>query len=127
VDAAQAEVCERAGLTTWNPMGYTILALSAVLRRSAAAFVTRYLVWYFLNLLDQARPVLVNEARARFDIDVLVRTLRGLVDEEISIRDLSSLLETMLSVQGKVLVAGSKHILFDFDSQYAVGLIEDDI
>jgi type III secretory pathway component EscV len=98
-----------------------------VLRRNAASFVNRYLVWFFLNSLSQARPALVDEARKRFDIDVLVRTLRGLIEEEITIRDLSSLLEKVLSVQGKVFVGGSKHILFNFDSQYSVGLIEDDI
>jgi type III secretory pathway component EscV len=129
VDAARAEVCTRAGLTTWSPMTYTILALGAVLRRSAAAFVNRYLVWHFLNALGHAkvRPALINEVRKRFDVDVLVRTLRGLVDEDITIRDLSSLLEKMLSVQGKVCAGGSKYILFDFDSQYSIGLNEDDV
>src|SRR6185437_2091159 len=42
-------------------------------------------------------------------------------------RDVSSVLEKMLSVQGKVPVVGSKYILFDFDSQYAVGLNEGNI
>jgi flagellar biosynthesis component FlhA len=114
-----ADIAEQAGLTTWNQQGFAILAISAVLRKAAGAFVNRYFVWYCLNALAQVWPILVGQVKEQVDIDVLVRIIRGLADEEISFRNLRSILEAILSAQSRIDVDFSKYIVF---SHHASGV-----
>lgn len=97
IAAADREACEQAGHTTWDARGYTVLQLSAALRHASSAFVNRFLVDHYLDLLSQAFPALVEELDARLDRDVLTQILRALAREEISIRDLRTILTGLVS------------------------------
>ena len=92
------DVCEKAGLTTWKPEGFIVLALSAAVRKNAGSFLTKEVVNYYLNLLKAAFPELIKTVKTRVDILDLTMILRDLLDEEISIRNLRAILETLLEI-----------------------------
>ncbi len=107
-----ADLAEHSGLTVWDNQGYAILFISSVLRKAAGAFVNRYFVWYCLDALAQAWPLLVDQIKQRMNIDTLVRILRELVDEEISVRNLRAILEAILAAQSRIDEDLSRYIVF---------------
>ncbi len=107
-----ADLAEQSGLTVWDNQGYAILIISSVLRKAAGAFINRYFVWYCLDALAQAWPLLVNQIKQQLNIDTLVRILRALVDEGISVRNLRSILEAILAAQSIIDEDLSKYIVF---------------
>ena len=92
------KICEKAGLTTWNPQGFIVLALSAAIRKNASSFLTKETVKYNTNTLQTPFPELIKTIITRFDIIDLTRILRDLLDEEISIRNLRAILEALLEI-----------------------------
>jgi type III secretory pathway component EscV len=92
------KICEKAGLTTWNPQGFIVLALSAAIRKNASSFLTKETVKYNTNTLQTPFPQLIKTIITRFDIIDLTRILRDLLDEEISIRNLRAILEALLEI-----------------------------
>lgn len=89
-------VAEQAGVISWSPLGYLILALSGELRAHAAGFVDANLVTVMLDKLQQVAPQLTDAARQRISAPLLTQTLRTLVSEDIAIRDLRAILQAML-------------------------------
>jgi hypothetical protein len=96
VDAAYQEVCEQAGLTTWDSKGYVILAISSAFRKAAASFVNRSLVDLYLFRLSEFNQELIELIDQMIDRDYLVQILRGLLAEQISIRNLPAILNHLL-------------------------------
>jgi len=92
------KICEKAGLTTWNPQGFIVLALSAAIRKNAGSFLTKETVKYNTNTLQTPFPELIKTMLTRFNIIDLTRILRDLLDEEISIRNLRAILEALLEI-----------------------------
>ncbi|MEW5853632.1 MAG: type III secretion system export apparatus subunit SctV [Myxococcota bacterium] len=96
VSVENKELCEQAGLTTWDASGFMVLHLSAVLRKNASEFVGIQETQNMLEQLEMAFPALVKEvvpkAVSPFQ---LTDILRRLVEEEISIRDLRSILQAL--------------------------------
>lgn len=110
-DGAKSK-CAAAGLTTWGPLGYAVLVLSAGIRRNAGSLVTMEKVDFDLRLLQQAFPDLVVAARQRFELVQLTRIVQGLLAEQISVRNLRGLLESLLAVVGVTDVDLSRLIAF---------------
>jgi hypothetical protein len=94
------EFCEQAGLTTWDPAGYFILALSAAIRCNAGLFLNTDVVRFQLGRLEEWFPSLIGALESRIPIHDLTRILRELLEEELSIRDLHGILEALLSIDG---------------------------
>lgn len=90
------QICIAAGLTTWDPISYIILALSAEIRKNAGSFLTTGLVKHHTDQLHMAFPTLVDISFKRYDIIELTWILRELLDEEIHIRNLRGILEALL-------------------------------
>ncbi len=109
---SMSELCRMAGLTTWGPAGFLVLALSAEIRKTATTFQTRSATQLILNSLQTAFPDLIDTALKRFSVEQLCLVLRELLDEGISIRDLRSILESMLSINGTTDVDFSRFIVF---------------
>lgn len=107
-----ADICEQAGLTTWDSAGYMILSISATLRQHASVFFTIAQAEYNLMQLDQAFPMLVFNVLERYPVVAVTKVLRGLLTEEISIRDLRSVLEALLELNGTTDVAFDRYIVF---------------
>jgi type III secretory pathway component EscV/tetratricopeptide (TPR) repeat protein len=102
---------QEAGLTTWGPAGFLVLALSAAIRKSAAAFQTADITQTILESLRPTFPELIDTALKRFTVEQLCLALRSLLDEEISIRDMRSILESMLAINGTIDVDLSRYIV----------------
>jgi flagellar biosynthesis component FlhA len=115
------DICEKAGLTTWNPTGFIILSLAAEVRRNAGIFLTNEIVDYSLSLLGAAFPVLVDTASKRFDTVTLTQILRDMLDEEISIKDLRTILETLLSIKTS---GQNKYISFFYNAPNSCPITE---
>jgi type III secretory pathway component EscV len=109
IHAKDANLAEEAGLTTWNQIGYLVLALSAELRAYAACFLDREEVETYLGDLELAFPQLIEAARARVSPELMTQTLRLLLAEEISIRDLRQILQAMIHLD----YDGPKYTVFD--------------
>ncbi|MCI0664788.1 MAG: FHIPEP family type III secretion protein, partial [Acidobacteria bacterium] len=122
IKSADVKMCESAGLTTWDNKGYMILMISSVLRRAGGAFINRYLIWYFLNAINDVWPTLVSEVKKQINIDLLVQILRGLIDEQISVRDSRTIFESLLSSRSRIYADASKYILF---ANHASGVVLD--
>jgi type III secretory pathway component EscV len=105
-------VCEGAGLTTWSPAGYTILSLSAAIRRHAGALLPRLVVDHTLKNLARAFPDLVDAADHAFSLDDTTRVLRGLLREEVTIRNLRHILEAMVALGPPPDVDLARHTVF---------------
>jgi type III secretion protein V len=109
---ALSKTCQEAGLTIWGPAGFLVLALSAEIRKNAAAFQTHAVTKYILESLLAVFPELIDTTLKRFTIEQLCQVLRSLLDEEISIRDMRSILESLLSINGTTDVDISRYIVF---------------
>ncbi|HKE95594.1 MAG TPA: FHIPEP family type III secretion protein [Povalibacter sp.] len=112
VDEVHREICEQAGLTTWDARSYAVLGISASLRTAAPAFVTRNLLELYLHRLKDVDPELVQAVESRPDRDVLLQVLRGLVAEGISIRSLPQILSWYVRQDSALTVDFSKFIVF---------------
>lgn len=112
IQKKDTEVCEQAGLTTWDALGFMILAISSKLRKQAGSFLTKDLVEYNLNSLAQAFPALVDTVNSKYDPFMITWILRDLLDEEISIRDLRTILDYLLLADGTTNVDTNKYIVF---------------
>lgn len=110
IDQSDVEVCETAGLTTWNALGYLVLHLSSRLRKQAGTFLTRYVVENNLASFRMAFPVLVDVVLSKYDEFQLTWILRDLLDEEICIRDLRNILDNLLLINGVAHVDLGKYI-----------------
>jgi type III secretory pathway component EscV len=102
-------LAEEVGLTTWNQMGYAILALSANLRANAACFLDINEVETYLETLGQAFPQLIEAAKEQFSREEITQTLRCLLTEEISIRNLRQILQAMVDLD----FGGTKYTMLD--------------
>jgi type III secretion protein V len=107
-----AELCQKAGLTTWDAEGYAVLAASGLLRRHASAFIVLHSVEHDLELVKSSFPALIACVRERFSLDQVAQILRYLLEEEISLRDLRKILEAMLAVKATLAEDLSKFIVF---------------
>lgn len=105
-------ICRQAGLTTWGPVGFLVLALSAEIRKNAAQFQTQQVTGYLLSILQTLSPELVTAVANRFPAEQIRLILRDLLDEEISIRDLRRILESLLSINGTTDVDLRRYIVF---------------
>lgn len=109
---ATRDACQKAGLTIWDSADYLVLALSAEIRKKAAAFQTHVATQYMIDSLRPGFPSLVDTALSRFSKEQIGLILKELLDEEISIRDLRSILEILLSVNGVTDVDMSDFVIF---------------
>ena len=106
------DICQSAGLTTWNQAGYLILVLSAAIRNSASMMVSLESVEFYLNKLETAFPVLTQLMSERLGVTRLAHVLRSLLEEEISIRDLPGILENLLTIPPTTPASMDKYIIF---------------
>nr|AEQ20437.1 tetratricopeptide repeat domain lipoprotein [uncultured bacterium CSL12] len=104
--------CREASLTVWGPAGFLVLALSAAIRKRAAAFQTADVTQCILESLHTAFPELIDKALKRFTVEQLCLVLRSLLDEEISIRDMRSILESLVAINGTTDADLSRYIVF---------------
>lgn len=99
-------------ITTWDPVGYLVLALSRALRRHSACLLHSEVVKYELAQIQHVFPALVRTVVETIPISRLTRTLRELLREEISIRNLKRILERILTCD-YVITDPVKYIVFD--------------
>ena len=93
IAADKSAAAEEHGLTTWDTYGFLIFALSAVLRRKAAAFIGLEESRLLLEKIQPVFPHLVAESVPKtVSLFLFTDVLRRLVAEEISIRDLRRIL-----------------------------------
>lgn len=107
-----AERSRSAGLTTWTPLGYLVLAMAQDLRAAAPAFVDRDTVQADLESLEAAFPELIDYARREWPLVRVVQVLRALTLEGLSIRNLRLILEAMADCDD-ITVDSAKYIVFD--------------
>jgi type III secretory pathway component EscV len=112
VAASDAEICEQAGLTTWDRAEYAILSISAVARRMAGAFINRYLVDFYAERLAEAFPRVIEEMNRAMTHDGIAQVLRSLVDEEISIRNLLRIFEVLTLPEASIVADLARDIVF---------------
>lgn len=113
----ELEMCQKAGLTTWEPMAFMILALSAEIRRSAASFQTFAVTRHAINNLQAAFPDLVDTTLSRFTLEQISQLMRNLLDEGISVRDLRGIFENLLAITGTTLADHDRLIVFSPQAQ----------
>lgn len=112
IDKAEREVCKKAGLTTWDDREYIMLKVKSTIRRAAGAFVTQYLIDYYLNQLKPYSPQLHRQVTKQVDKNMLVQIIRGLLKEDISVRNLRLILNSILSAKSSFYTDASKYIAF---------------
>ena len=113
----ELEMCQKAGLTTWEPMAFMILALSAEIRRNAASFQTFAVTQHAVNNLRTAFPVLVDTTLSRYTLEQISQLMRNLLDEGISVRDLRGIFENLLAITGTTLADHDRFIVFSPQAQ----------
>jgi type III secretory pathway component EscV len=94
VAAEHQERLEGMGLTTWDPLGYFILAFAAAIRARAHALVTRPVVDGMLEQIGRAFP-LTAAAVEHIGRDLLTEVLRGLLRDAVSVRNLRRIIELL--------------------------------
>jgi len=112
IDKSYQAIAQQAGLTTWDSRGYAVLALSATIRRAAAALVNRSLYDLYVLRLRDFSPDVVSSLEGAIEPDFVVQVLRGLLAEEITVRDLSSILQAILELRSIVNIDSGEYILF---------------
>jgi type III secretory pathway component EscV/tetratricopeptide (TPR) repeat protein len=105
------EMCKKAGLVTWGPAEFIVLALSGAIRKNAASFQTVDLTRYIIQSLRPLYPDLIATALNRFSVEQICLVLINLLAEEISIRDQRSILESLLSINGTTDVDLNRYIV----------------
>lgn len=103
---------ETRGFTTWDGMGYLILSLAAVLRRSSSCFIDRGFTEGLLSLAGSAFPALITTVRSAVSVERITAVLRNLVSEELSVRNSRVILERLVDFQLRRL-PGSRLVLDD--------------
>lgn len=109
---ADRDKAERAGLNTWDQLGYLVLCLSSELRAHSICFVDRGFATRCLDQLSHAFPDLVGVARDQLSVEQITRVFRALVAEEISIRNMRRVLEQVINFDFIIADPG-KYIIFD--------------
>jgi type III secretion protein V len=110
--AAEDEVkVKEAGLTTWTPPGYMVLALSRELRAHARCFMDVRAARTQIDQLKIYFPQLVAAALARYAPEQIARTLRLLLAEELPVRNLRHILQALVDFDF-IVVDDSQYILF---------------
>lgn len=109
---SQREALESAGITTWDALGYLVLALASEIRRQPGCLVDAESAEYELALLDEAYPEIVSAALESFSCGQLAAVFRRLLSEGISVRDLRGILERLLHYD-YILTDPSRYIVFD--------------
>jgi type III secretion protein V len=112
IDKSQQAIAHGEGLTTWDSRGYAVLALSAAIRRAAAALVNRSLYRLYVFRLRKSSPDLISTLESTIEPDFVVQVVRGLLAEEISVRDLSGVLQAVLELRSIADVDAGKYIVF---------------
>lgn len=112
IAAADAARAEQAGLTTWDGLGYLVLAASAEARAGAFAMLSLDALELLLGKLESAWPELVELARARVGERALAEVLRLLLEEEVLIRNMRLILETLLALPPEPYAGLDRYILF---------------
>jgi type III secretory pathway component EscV len=87
---------EAAGLTVWDPFGYYILALAAVIRTHAGVLMSPAPIRATIEGLRKAFPAVTAEIGRLYDERVLGPLLRSLLAEQISIRNLRHILQLVV-------------------------------
>ncbi len=87
---------EKRGYTTWDQMGYVILCLAAILRRSGHCLIHRGFTDGLLHLASTGFPELVKTAQSVFSVERITTVLRNLAMEELPIRNSRLILEILL-------------------------------
>ncbi|HEV8485777.1 MAG TPA: hypothetical protein VGV87_19695, partial [Blastocatellia bacterium] len=82
------------------------------LRHHAGLLITARYVDARLNALGERFPVLVREAKRRFDLLTLTAVLRAIAHESISILDLRGLLDCLTTINGIGYADYRSHIVF---------------
>jgi hypothetical protein len=85
-----------AGLTTWDPFGYLILAFAAAIRRHARCLVTKKVTARLIESLAQVFPALTEAAGEMIPDVIITRVLRDLLTDRLSIRNLPVILDLLL-------------------------------
>ncbi|MFQ5796701.1 MAG: FHIPEP family type III secretion protein [Candidatus Bipolaricaulia bacterium] len=105
-------IVEAAGLYTWDPVGYMILALSREIRRNAWHLLDVETAEYELAQLHEYFPELVMATLETVSSKHLTQVLRELLSEQISVRDLRTILERVLTYD-YIVTDPSRYIVFD--------------
>jgi FHIPEP family len=105
IDLDDRDLAGAAGLTTWTPLGYVILAVAADLRRHARCLVDVAVARDLVGRLEYQAPALVREAHRRIPAPRLARVLRGLLAEQESCRNLPAILERLLDAESPQLAS----------------------
>lgn len=112
VAAEAREGVERAGITTWDALGYLVLCFSRELRDASAALFDQNLAGELHDQLSEVYPALNEALSGRFGLAFITRVLRHLLAEQIPIRNLRQIAELILSFD--TIVADSRRlIIFD--------------
>jgi formylglycine-generating enzyme required for sulfatase activity len=93
IPKADADIAERAGLTTWKSGDWTIVGTSSEVKRSAAAVLNLDAVESLLDELETAFPYLVSYVRKQIGVERFARVLRHLLDEGLSIRNMRHVID----------------------------------
>lgn len=108
-DKAKAE---NNGLTTWDNLGYFILAFSGILRKHGYVFVNTTLTTQYIEQLRSTFPKLIELFANEKKLPLGVQTLRLLAREGISIRNFRVIMEAILE-SDYVVADALKYIVFD--------------
>ena len=109
---ADTAAAEDAGLTTWDALGYLILATSAEVRSNAYALLSVDALEFLLSKLETVWPELVELTRSRTGEQPLAEILRLLLQEEITIRNMRLILETLLLLPAQPCAGLDEFIVF---------------
>lgn len=85
-----------AGLATWDPLEYLILAFAAAIRRHARCLVTKGVTARLIESLAPVFPALTGAAGEIIPDAVITRVLRDLMTDRLSIRNLPLIFELLL-------------------------------
>ncbi len=100
------------GIHTWTPIGFMILAISAILRKHAYFFVTKNDMLRMLEKLSFLYPALTEGILKLRSLAFITQVSRCLIKEEISIRPLNPVLQTIMEFD-YIIADGNKNIVFD--------------
>jgi type III secretion protein V len=96
VNAEHGEALEGVGLTTWDPLGFLVLTLAAVVRRNAHVLMTRDVAAKMARDVGWVFPFLGDVAQKNVPDDLLAPVLRELLRDGVSLRNLRRILELLL-------------------------------
>ena len=112
IPASDREKVEANGATTWDSLGYTILAFSGVLRKYGYVFVNKKLSTQYMEQIKTIFPKMIELFGNEKQLPAYVKTLRLLAKEEISIRNFRVIMEAILE-SDFIEADALKYIIFD--------------